>query len=239
VDVRGLEPLTPCLQTKRGKTLTALSGVAYTNQSAKFPLSQMSRSYAKNNPITYVDRDGHCGEPLSFVACVAVGAASAGYVVYKLHPWYKNREKAENEAFQKSLGCTASGAQCTEGEIRAYDKERLNTYGEGAVQAITNTMPSATPSTEIKDVVIDELKDRNANANQQASKTDASTLGRIHWGSPDCSAYSSTTWTWMASASRRFHFLRGLENPGPKRVLRGEVSNGSRNVETQSWHPII
>jgi hypothetical protein len=38
VDVRGLEPLTPCLQTRWGKTLTALSGVAY-GQSAKFPQS--------------------------------------------------------------------------------------------------------------------------------------------------------------------------------------------------------
>ena len=29
VDVTGIEPVTPCLQTRRGKTLTALSGVAY------------------------------------------------------------------------------------------------------------------------------------------------------------------------------------------------------------------
>jgi len=30
VDVRGLEPLTPCLQSRSGKILNALSGVAYT-----------------------------------------------------------------------------------------------------------------------------------------------------------------------------------------------------------------
>jgi len=30
VDVTGIEPATPCLQTRQGKTLTALSGVAYT-----------------------------------------------------------------------------------------------------------------------------------------------------------------------------------------------------------------
>jgi hypothetical protein len=29
VDVTGIEPVTPCLQTRRGKTVTALSGVAY------------------------------------------------------------------------------------------------------------------------------------------------------------------------------------------------------------------
>jgi hypothetical protein len=46
----------------------------------------------------------------------------------------------------------------------------LNTYGEGAVQAITNTMPSATPSTEIKDVVIDELKDRAADKMVDSAK---------------------------------------------------------------------
>jgi len=36
VDVRGLEPLTPCLQSKRGKTLTALFGVAYTEYQLDF-----------------------------------------------------------------------------------------------------------------------------------------------------------------------------------------------------------
>jgi hypothetical protein len=30
VDVAGIEPLTPCLQSKAGETLKALSGVAYT-----------------------------------------------------------------------------------------------------------------------------------------------------------------------------------------------------------------
>src|SRR5205085_934724 len=66
------------------------------------PQSLNLYSYAKNNPITYVDRDGHCGEPLSFVACVTVGAAAVGYVVYKLNKSYKQREKAENDASQKS-----------------------------------------------------------------------------------------------------------------------------------------
>jgi ATP-dependent DNA ligase len=32
VDVAGLEPVTPCLQSGAVKTLTALSGVAYTEQ---------------------------------------------------------------------------------------------------------------------------------------------------------------------------------------------------------------
>ena len=30
VDVRGFEPLTPCLQSRLGKTLNAFAGVAYT-----------------------------------------------------------------------------------------------------------------------------------------------------------------------------------------------------------------
>jgi hypothetical protein len=32
VDVTGIEPVTPCLQSRADKTLTALSGVAYTNR---------------------------------------------------------------------------------------------------------------------------------------------------------------------------------------------------------------
>ena len=31
VDVTGIEPVTPCLQSRAGKTLKALLGVAYTN----------------------------------------------------------------------------------------------------------------------------------------------------------------------------------------------------------------
>jgi len=36
VDVAGIEPATPCLQTRQGKTLTALSGVAYTENQQNF-----------------------------------------------------------------------------------------------------------------------------------------------------------------------------------------------------------
>ena len=36
VDVTGIEPATPCLQTRQGKTLTALSGVAYTENQRNF-----------------------------------------------------------------------------------------------------------------------------------------------------------------------------------------------------------
>jgi hypothetical protein len=36
VDVTGLEPATPCLQTRQGQTLTALSGVAYTENQQDF-----------------------------------------------------------------------------------------------------------------------------------------------------------------------------------------------------------
>jgi hypothetical protein len=36
VDVTGIEPVTPCLQSRRGKTLKALSGVAYTENWRNF-----------------------------------------------------------------------------------------------------------------------------------------------------------------------------------------------------------
>jgi hypothetical protein len=36
VDVAGIEPATPCLQRTEGKTLTALSGVAYTENQQNF-----------------------------------------------------------------------------------------------------------------------------------------------------------------------------------------------------------
>src|ERR1700739_3622425 len=39
VDVTGMEPVTPCLKRTEGKALTALSGVAYTENQRNFPLS--------------------------------------------------------------------------------------------------------------------------------------------------------------------------------------------------------
>ncbi len=134
------------------------------------PQSLNLYSYARNRPLTYVDRDGHCTEPLSFVICVAIGVAAVAYGVHELHEWQKEREKAENEAFQKSLGCTASNAQCTESEIRAYDKERLNTYGEGAIKAIENTVPDATPPTTITGVVVDQAKGKAIDAMVDSAK---------------------------------------------------------------------
>ncbi len=136
------------------------------------PQSLNLYSYAKNNPTTYVDRDGHCGEPISFVVCVVVGAAAAGYTIYELHKWHKEREEAERKAYQQSYDCAMGNTQCTEGQTRAYDKERLNTYGEGAIQAIENTVPSAAPSTEVKDVVIDQLKGKVVDKMVDSAKKD-------------------------------------------------------------------
>jgi hypothetical protein len=45
VDVRGLEPLTPCLQSRADKTLNALPGVAYTETDKIFALSKVPKLY--------------------------------------------------------------------------------------------------------------------------------------------------------------------------------------------------
>ena len=39
VDVAGIEPATPCLQSREEKTLKCFDGVAYTEKSTKFSLS--------------------------------------------------------------------------------------------------------------------------------------------------------------------------------------------------------
>ncbi len=38
--------------------------------------------YARNNPTTYIDRDGHCED--FFVACVVTAVVAIGYGIYKL-----------------------------------------------------------------------------------------------------------------------------------------------------------
>jgi hypothetical protein len=62
VDVTGIEPATPCLQSRPGKTLTALSGVAYTDN------QQDSRS--PNVPKLYrIGRVWSCGIKKVRVSC--------------------------------------------------------------------------------------------------------------------------------------------------------------------------
>ena len=43
MDVTGIEPATPCLQRKLGKTLNALPGVAYTENRRDFRLSDVPK----------------------------------------------------------------------------------------------------------------------------------------------------------------------------------------------------
>jgi hypothetical protein len=52
----------------------------------------------------------------------------------------------------------AGGANCTEGDLRSYDQERVETYKEGAIQAISNTVPTAKPPTEVSEALLDEMK---------------------------------------------------------------------------------
>jgi len=45
VDVTGIEPVTPCLQSRPGKILAALSGVAYTETDKILALSNVPKLY--------------------------------------------------------------------------------------------------------------------------------------------------------------------------------------------------
>jgi RHS repeat-associated protein len=87
--------------------------------------------YVRENPSTYFDSDGHCGD--FFLGCVVTAVAAVAYGIYKLDQWSKRRQAAENAAFQKSLACAQSNAACTEKELRAFDKEHIDTYTEGAI----------------------------------------------------------------------------------------------------------
>ena len=49
VDVRGFEPLTPCLQSRLGKTLNASAGVAYTENQRRSRFSNVPKLYRVTN----------------------------------------------------------------------------------------------------------------------------------------------------------------------------------------------
>ena len=51
VDVTGIEPVTPCLQSRPGKILAALSGVAYTETDKILALSNVPKLYRELNCV--------------------------------------------------------------------------------------------------------------------------------------------------------------------------------------------
>ena len=127
-------------------------------------------SYAKNRPLTYLDRDGHCTTPISFVVCVVIGIAVAAYEVHDLDQTKKAREKAENEAYQKAYDCAMNGNACSEKQLRDYDSEHMRTYGHGAVEGMKDAVPDATPPTAIFGVVVDQAKDKAIDAMVDSAK---------------------------------------------------------------------
>ena len=52
VDVTGIEPVTPCLQSRAGKILTALSGVAYTETDNIVALTNVPKMYREIITLT-------------------------------------------------------------------------------------------------------------------------------------------------------------------------------------------
>jgi hypothetical protein len=57
VDVTGIEPATPCLQSRAGKTLKALSGVAYTENQRNFRSSVVPKLSRISAPLLLLSPD--------------------------------------------------------------------------------------------------------------------------------------------------------------------------------------
>ncbi len=121
--------------------------------------------YVRNGPTTLRDRDGHCAFfGLDTIVCAAAVAAVVAVVValtvHQLSKWAKERQEAENKAFEKSYNCAMnSNSTCTERELRGYDKERVNTYVDGAIEGIKLAVPSAEPATTVPEFAADQAKD--------------------------------------------------------------------------------
>jgi RHS repeat-associated protein len=121
--------------------------------------------YVRNGPTMLRDRDGHCAFfGLDTIVCAAAVAAivtvGVALTVHQLSKWAKEREEAEKKAFEKSYNCAMnSNSTCTERELRGYDKERVNTYVDGAIEGIKLAVPSAEPATTVPEFVADQAKD--------------------------------------------------------------------------------
>jgi RHS repeat-associated protein len=122
-------------------------------------------TYVENSPLNRIDADGHC--PICVVVAIGAGVALGAY---ELHEFAKDREKAENNAYQKSAGCTGSNAACTESEIRAYDSARLRTYQIGAIEGIKAAVPDATPPTSLTGLAVDQIKGKIQDAEVDSAK---------------------------------------------------------------------
>jgi len=65
VDVRGFEPLTPCLQSREEKTLTCFDGVAYTENQQNSRSPVVPKLYRVLSPATLLENEPLMNVPVS------------------------------------------------------------------------------------------------------------------------------------------------------------------------------
>jgi RHS repeat-associated protein len=100
------------------------------------PQSLNLYGYVGNNPLSRADKDGHCVEPLTFAACVVVGAAIVygGYQAYKAWNKFLDDGKKAQDAQSHAIDCV--GKDCSVESIEDIQKAREKLPNDAADAAL-------------------------------------------------------------------------------------------------------
>jgi RHS repeat-associated protein len=132
------------------------------------PQSLNLYSYARNRPLTYIDRDGHCGEPITFTICVGVVVLT---VVSIYDHFHETHAKAEAAAAAIALDRVCpSSPTCNATVVHEQTVTAIREAGLSAAETGLSTVPQAMPPASGTELIIGGAADLVKDAAIEAAK---------------------------------------------------------------------
>jgi RHS repeat-associated protein len=128
---------------------SAPMGVPYAD--FRNPQSLNLYSYAKNNPTTYVDRDGHCFEPISFTVCVGLIGLGVELAYNHFRELHAKSENAQ-EAIKFEQAC-ASSPQCDINTVHQQTVSAVREAAEAGAETALTTVPIVAPPNGTDEII--------------------------------------------------------------------------------------
>jgi RHS repeat-associated protein len=125
------------------------SGVPYADFSD--PQSLNLYAYAKNRPLTYIDRDGHCTEPITFTICVGLVVIGAEGIYNHFHVLHAKAASAR--AAKEFEQVCASSPQCDVNTVHQQTQSALREAGQAGAETALTTVPIVAPPNGLEELV--------------------------------------------------------------------------------------
>jgi RHS repeat-associated protein len=115
------------------------------------PQSLNLYAYVKNNPVTIGDRDGHCGEPITFTICAGVVVLGIEAIYNHFHVLHAKAESAR--AAKEFEQACASSPQCDATTVHQQYLSALRDAGEEGTEAGLTTVPIVAPPNGVEEII--------------------------------------------------------------------------------------